>query len=302
MKFPFPPRPGKTPYSGPILALALGFRLLFSLDAQAGNDGFILGPRSLGMGQIGTLQSDIWSTHNNPGALGWLERSGAGLFYENRFQTGAFAQSGFAAALAPGKTGAWGLGASRFGSDLFSQTRASLAWGKAFGIASMGLQVQFYQAQAREVPARNYWLFSFGGLAKLTKEIYFSGTIVNFTQSRATDFVEERLPTLVRGGLLFKPNAALHLAAEVEKDLDQPTRIKAGVEYEIRKNIRLRTGFTSGIKLATAGFGWVWRDLQLDLAVSHHPELGWTQNLGLNYHFGKSKKAEAKKSSEADTP
>lgn len=272
------------------LPATLGLVLwLGALPVLGGNDGFVLGPRSMGMGQIGTLQSDIWSVHNNPGALGWLERSAAGLFYENRFQAGAFAQSGFAAALKPGKKGAWGVGASRFGSDLFAQTRASVAWGMAFGLASLGLQVQYFQVQAREVPSRQYLLFSFGGLARLTDEVWFSGTVTNFTQTRATDYVEERLPTVVRGGLLYKPGPALLLGAEVEKDLDQPTRIKAGLEYEFRRNFRLRTGFTTGTLMATAGAGWTWRDLQMDVAVSHHPQLGWSQNLGIQYAFGKAR-------------
>jgi hypothetical protein len=276
--------------------------LILSLHMQpvlGGNDGFVLGPRSMGMGQIGTLQSDIWSVHNNPGALGWLERSAGGLFYENRFQAGAFAQTGFAAALKPGKKGAWGVGASRFGSDLFAQTRASAAWGMAFGLASLGLQIQYLQVTAREVPSRGYLMLSFGGLAKLTDEVWFSGTVSNFTQTRATDYVEERLPTVVRGGLLYKPGPALLLGAEVEKDLDQPTRIKAGLEYEFRKNFRLRTGFTTGTLTATAGAGWVWRDLQLDVAVSHHPQLGWSQNLGIQYAFGKAL-ARGKKEKEED--
>ena len=254
---------------------------------KAGNEGLSIGPRAMGTGQISTLFSDVWSVHNNIGALGWLQKGGAAASFENRYGNSGFNQISFAAANTPGKWGAFGFGASRFGSDLFNQTRAQAGWAKAFGIASIGIQGQWYQVQAQEFPSRNYFLVNFGGMAKLTSKLNFAASIFNLTQTKATDYQDETLPTIVKAGVSFAPNKKILLLTEVQKDLDQATLVKAGIEYEVKENFWLRTGFTTEVMVATGGVAFKWREFQLDYSVSHHPQLGWSQGIGIQYLIGK---------------
>jgi len=255
----------------------------------AGNEGFGFGPRSLGTGQVTSLFTDVWAAHNNIGALGWLKKGTVSTSFENRYNNSAFNQISFAAANTPGKYGVVGVGASRFGSDLFNQTRAQIGWAKVFGIASIGIQGQWYQVQATEFPARNFFLLNFGGLAKLTSKVSFAASISNITQTKASDFQSETLPTIARAGISFSPVKSVLLLTEVQKDLDQKAMVKAGVEYELRPNLWLRTGFTTQVQVATGGIGFKWRDLQLDYGFSNHPQLGWSQSIGLQIHIGKDK-------------
>ncbi len=258
---------------------------------MAGNDGFSFGPRSMGTGQITTLFTDVWAAHNNIGSLGWLNRGGVAASFENRYNSSAFNQIAVTAATTPGKFGAFGFGASRFGSDLFNQTRAQIGWAKAFGIASIGIQGQWYQVQASEFPARNHFLLNFGGHAKLTPKVSFAASISNITQTKASDFQNEKLPTIAKAGVSFTPVKSVLLLAEVQKDLDQKALVKAGIEYEIRTNLWIRTGFTTEIQLATGGIAFKWRDLQLDYSISNHPQLGWSNGIGLQMILGKEKTA-----------
>lgn len=274
------------------------FRLLLVLSffgnsfrMMAGNDGFSFGPRSMGTGQITTLFTDVWAAHNNIGSLGWLNRGGVAASFENRYNSSAFNQIAVTAATTPGKFGAFGFGASRFGSDLFNQTRAQIGWAKAFGIASIGIQGQWYQVQASEFPARNHFLLNFGGHAKLTPKVSFAASISNITQTKASDFQNEKLPTIAKAGVSFTPVKSVLLLAEVQKDLDQKALVKAGIEYEIRTNLWIRTGFTTEIQLATGGIAFKWRDLQLDYSISNHPQLGWSNGIGLQMILGKEKTA-----------
>jgi len=263
----------------------------------AGNDGFILGTRSVGSGQIGILYSDIWSVHNNIGALGWLKQGGLGVSFDNRYNLQALNQISFAGATVLEKYGTVGVGVSRFGSELFNQSKASIAWAKAFGIASIGIQGQWAQTTAVEFPTRHYLLLNFGGLAKLTSKFHFAASISNITQTKASEFKDERIPTIVRAGIAFLPNDKVKILSEVQKDLDLKSIVKVGIEYEFLKKVWVRTGFSSQIEQVSGGLGVQWRNFQLDYAIANHPQLGWTNSIGINYLIGKQidKKVEAKK-------
>jgi len=279
----------------PLLA---GFFTCFCFgNIFAGGEGFVLGSRSVGSGQIGILYSDIWSVHNNIGAIGWLKQGGLGVAFDNRYNLQALNQISFSAATVSEKYGTLGFGASRFGSDLFNQSKASLGWAKAFGIASIGIQGQWAQTAATEFPTRHYFLLNFGGLARLTSKLHFAASISNITQTKASEFQEERIPTIVRAGIAFLPNAKVKLLSEVQKDLDLKSIVKIGLEYEFVKKVWIRTGFSSQIEQVSGGLGIQWRNFQFDYAIANHPQLGWTNSIGINFLIGKQvdKKAEDKK-------
>lgn len=257
------------------------------LVVHAGNEGFGTGPRSLGAGQVTSLFADAWSVHNNPGALGWIRRSVVTTAYDSRYGNPAFSQLSAACALPHARYGTLGIGASRFGNEIFSQTRAMGAWAKTFGIASVGLQAQYYGVQATEFPARHHFILGFGGLARLTPALQFGAAISNITQTKASTYDNETLPTIVRGGILYAPVKSVKLLAEVQKDLDRETLVKGGLEYEFQENFWLRTGFTTHTKVASGGFSFRWRDFDFDYGVSHHPELGWSHGIGIQFRFGK---------------
>lgn len=261
--------------------------VLFPIGSFAGNDGFSFGPRAMGTGHISALHADAWSNFNNIGAIGWLKQNTIGIGYENRYNLGSFTQTAFGAALPMNRFGVIGVSASRFGGDLFNQTRAQLGWAKAFGIASIGIQAQWYQVNATDFPTQHRLLFNFGGLARLTPKVQFGASISNLNQAKASDFQDERIPTIVRGGISYLPNKKVKLMAEVQKDLEQKAVVKGGVEYELVEKLWLRTGFTSQTQLACGGIGFEWRQLQFNYGVSHHPQLGWSHALGINFSFGK---------------
>lgn len=271
-----------------ILATALFFFLL-SFTSKAGNDPFSFGARALGMGHIGLLNHDAWAVHNNIGALGWANYSSAAIAYDNRYNLQALNQMAFASAIHTEKWGNVGIGASRFGADLFNQTRASLGWAKSFGIASLGIQAQWYQISATDFPSRNFLIVQFGGMAKLTSKIHFAGSIYNLTQTKGSEYQDEKIPTIVRAGFSFLPNDNVKLMTEVQKDLDQDAVIKAGLEYELVEKCWLRTGFVTQTNQVCGGVGFEWRNLMFDYAVNRHPHLGWTNSIGIQYRFGEIK-------------
>ena len=262
---------------------------------MAGNDGFSYGPRALGTGQISVLHTDAWSNFNNIGALGWIKQSTVAAGYENRFNQGAFSQIAFCAAIPTKKLGVAGISVSKFGGEIFNQSRAQLAWGKAFGLASIGLQAQWYQVAAVNFQTRHHLLINFGGLAQLTPKIQFGASISNVNQAKASEFQDEKIPIIVKGGISYMPSKKVKLMAEVQEDLDLETTLKVGIEYQVMEKFWLRTGFNTQTYLGSGGLGLEWRNWQFNYAICNQPQVGWSNSLGLNYQFGLAK-TEAPKS------
>lgn len=252
---------------------------------KAGNETSFLGPRAFSTGQVSSLFSDVWSVQNNPGSLGYMKRSAAAVSFERRFS--AFSMLAFSAAGQYKNYGTFGLAASRFGPEFFNQSRAGISWGKSFGIASVGIQGQWYQVSSKELGAKHYFLLNFGGIARLGEKLLFSGCISNLSQTRSGENENRILPTILKGGISFQANSNLVMMAEIQKDLDEKAGINAGIEYQFARNCFARTGFSSGSKSASLGFGIGWRDMQMDFGSSLHPELGFSHSIGLQYLFGK---------------
>ena len=60
-----------------------------------------IGGRQAGLAYTGVALNDVWAYHNNPGMLGFLEESAAGVFYENRFFSKEFQYQGLVYAQPP---------------------------------------------------------------------------------------------------------------------------------------------------------------------------------------------------------
>ena len=265
--------------------------LLFSsasANCFPGNETESFGPRTFSCGRVSGPLVDAWSVQNNPGALGFLSGNTSAVSFERRYS--AFSLLAFSAALKHQKLGSFGLGISRFGPEFFSQSRAGISWGKAFGIAALGLQAQWYQVNATQTTSRHYLLINFGGVGKLGDKLLFSGTVSNITQTKAGDYSGNRLPTVFKAGLAFQPNPSLLLMAELQKDLDEDAGVNAGMEYKVAKSICIRTGFSTASKTGSLGFGLNWRDFQLDAGSSWHTQLGFSHCMGLSYFIPQTRK------------
>ena len=265
-------------------ALIFGVQMLFLAATghlKAGNEYSFSGPRAFACGQASGLFRDVWSVQNNPGALGFTENHAAAVSFERRFSS--FSLLAFSSAFRTEKYGCFGLAASRFGPDFFNQSRAGISWGKAFGIASLGLQGQWYQVSTSELGVRHYFLLNFGGISRLGEKLLFSGTISNITQTKSSDYTGRRLPTVLKAGMAFQANPAFLLIAELQKNLDEKAGVNAGIEYQFTQAASVRTGFSTASGTATLGFGLGWREFRMDAGSSWHTQLGFSHCIGIQY-------------------
>jgi hypothetical protein len=91
-------------------------------------------------------------------------------------------------------------------------------------------------------------------------------------------------PSILEVGIGYQVNEALMIAVEVEKDIDFPLRLKAGLEYQLAEPLWLRIGVGQAPEQISGGLGLqILPGMVLDVSVSNHPILGFSPGIGWVY-------------------
>ena len=260
------------------------FILLF-FTAHAG-DNPALGARQLGMAGCGTaLTGDLWNAQNNQAGLAFIKNFQAGAFYENRFLVSDLGMKAFAAAM-PTKLGTFALEVTSLGlGKLYSENKAGVSYSRKFGPKfSASVQLNYFNTHIGE----NYGSAStatgeFGIIAMPVKNLTIGFHLYNPTRSKLSGGLDERLPTVMRLGTVYRFSDQVFVTVEAEKDVDYKPVIRGGLEYRPVPNFYLRAGAASNPGVMAFGFGIVMKKLRLDLASTFHSQLGFSPSVGLQY-------------------
>lgn len=264
-----------------------GLGVLLCTSAQAGHDNAPIGARAIGMGNASVTLRDSWSMFNNIGGLAGVKQKEVGVFVGNKFNNKSFKTiaAGFAAPLRDNKNGVIAVNVQRFGDDLLSQSRAGIGYGHQIAGVSLGIQVDYLQTSVSEIGSKGVFGIQFGGVAEITPELLVGAHIFNVTQAKIADYQNERLPTIMKAGLSYRPTKTLIINVETEKDIDYKARVKAGVEYEIVKKVYLRTGINTNNFSNFFGIGVKQSLFDFDYAATTHTKLGWSHAFSVSYKF-----------------
>ncbi len=251
----------------------------------------LMGGRSAAMGYASSTLTDEWSLLNNPAGLSKLKASTCGFAYAlNPVLPGA---DRLAAVVArPLSLGVVGAGVFKFGDQLYSEQIISAGYANQFGLASLGVKVNYIQYRADGFGNKSVVSLNFGGIAEITPLLSVGAYIVNINQPKLSTVDEERLPVKLVTGIQFNPDDDLLLVVEIEKDIDHDPTIKGGVEYIIHEKIKARTGFNLGPNSIHGGIGYYTSRLNVDYALHYHPALKTQFQISSGYRFTHRKKKE----------
>lgn len=267
----------------PIILLAA---VLLPAMAWAGDGPVAVGARFAGMGQAGTTLVDLWCVNGNQAGLAGLEHPVVGAFYQQHWLAPDLAMQGLAAAL-PMVKGVFAVSASSFGGSLYAQRTFGLAYAMELGEGlRAGIQLDYFNIRLGEDYGSTGAISAeLGVQARLTEKLWIGAHLYNPNRAKLGGPYEERMPTVLGGGLGYTFNEHVVLTGEVTKDIDRPEQYHAGVEYRPAKALFLRTGVSSGPAKAHFGVGLVMGQLDLDLAAVMRSQLGLTPMVNLNYRF-----------------
>lgn len=275
----------------------LALFILFSIsEIQADNGPGVRGARAAALGNASATLSDVWAVGNNIAGLGQVSQTSVGFYAENRYLSSAFNTVALVAAIPlgpittkkPPSRGVMGFEAQRFGNNLYAEQRLGIGYGYRGGQISVGGRVDVLQVSIQGLGSRRVVAASLGGQAELIpNRLVFGGYLYNLNQARLAAYEDERVPTVLKAGLSYRPTDKLMLNVEAEKDVEQDADFKAGIEYQLLEALALRAGFASLTEQTTAGVGFKAGRFQIDYAAAWHSALGLSQHVGVSLQWAK---------------
>jgi hypothetical protein len=246
-----------------------------------------------------TFSNEVWAVANNPAGLGLLTRPTAGAHLENRYLIASLNVAAAAVALPLGvvepaaagqparaSRGVLGAEAQRFGGALYNEVRLGAAYGYRLGAVSIGGRLDLLQVSFQDLGSRRTVAASLGGQADVVPErLTFGVYLYNLNQTKLANYQDERVPTVLRAGLAYRPSKQVLLLAETEKDIEYDAGLKAGLEYLPLPAVAIRAGYASLSHQTTGGVGVRAGSFQFDYAAGWHSALGLSQFLSVSLQW-----------------
>ncbi|RDV17061.1 hypothetical protein DXT99_00645 [Pontibacter diazotrophicus] len=265
------------------IVIVAGILLSPEVHAQADEP---MGARAAALGNASVTLPGLWALHNNVAGIANMVQPEAGAYVHNRFGVRAFTTAALQAVYPTVKYGTYGLSISRFGDELYSQQAIGIGVAHKLGQFSLGAKADVWQIAVEGYGSRKALALSVGGQGEIIPNLYFGAYAYNLNQARLSSFEDERLATIMKAGLSYRPYQRLLLAIETEKNIDYEADFKAGVEYQVlQEKFILRTGFSTLTRKATFGAGFRARQLQVDYALGSTTLLGLGHYLSISYQF-----------------
>lgn len=263
-----------------LILIFLGVCLSSLIHAQNGTTQF--GAKSAGMAYANTTLADEWSSLNNPGGLGYLEKMTVFAGFENKYNIAGFNSlaAGFSTNF---PVGTLSISAFKFGDDLYNEQIYSVGYGNKFGIAGLGIKLNYNQYYIDEFGSKGILTLDFGGIAEISEQLRFGAYIRNINQAQLAELYDEQIPTYLNAGLAYLPSDNITLSTEVEKELENDPVFRLGLEYVFHKKFTIRTGIRTNPFTNYFGLGFISQKLLIDYALTNHSTLGLSHQLGVAY-------------------
>ncbi len=272
------------------------FLLLLIASPAFANIGDIpIGARSHGMGNSVIAQSDRYALFHNVAGIASLSEPSLFTSYHSYYGFDGLSTFAFGLVLPLRKELVSGFSVQRFGDKIYNELSFGLGVAHRINRISLGLKVGYRQlaVTASNVSlSRKAFVVEMGGIAQLSSTVYFGAHLSNLTQSHYSGENTEQVPTVLRAGFTYIPTKSLRLSTEFVKDTDHPASIRAGLEYEVVRQLFVRTGIATKPYTNHAGVGFVGGNFAVDYAVTSHPQLGWSHHFTLAYAFKKTEESQ----------
>lgn len=231
---------------------------------------------AMGMGGATIANPGLSTNLVNEAQLGLGERLGFWAGSALPYGVEGWNSAHFQGIVGVGKYGGAGLGIEHSGTDIYTEQRYRLAYGRRLAEAFyFGGSADVLRASAQEYGSTTMATFGLSVLARALPTLWFGAKIQNPFQQKIGDDI---VPTVLRIGASWKPSELLIMSLETEKDLERKNMIKAGLEYRPTNALVIRAGMRNN-NLARLAFGAglkLKNNIAIDLASEWHPSLGLT--------------------------
>lgn len=263
------------------------FLLAGASTADAAFERNVHGSRSAAMGgAFVAVRGNEWSAFTNPAALKTIAARSLAIFYSPTIFEMKELSHTAASYIEPTSFGTFALSASRFGLDLYNESRAALSYGDEIAIGvNIGLTLNYYSLSIQNYGSAGAFGVDLGILMDVADEVQWGFAALNLNVPKISA-AKEKLPQLFSTGVAYSPFKEATLAASLRKDLRYPVEVQLGLEYEFIEMIAVRAGTSSEPSILNAGVGIRYAFVRLDYAFSSHAEIGITHQFSLALNLG----------------
>ena len=249
----------------------------FLLQAQNGTS-TVGGARGLAMGDAALSFRDLNSAFSNQAGLTAIEQPGVIVLAEQRFSLSEI-RSLAAATVYPTSSGVFGLKAQYFGFDAYNEQAIGLSYArKLMDNLHLGVQLNYLNFSIPEYGNKSLFSFEVGVQIDVFEDLILAAHLTNPLGQEVV--LDDELPTVFKLGLGYQVTKKVLLSAEVEKDIDFPARVKAGVEYQLIEALHVRAGISTEPSQFSFGMGYkIKNQLTIDAAANYHQQLGFSPGL-----------------------
>ncbi len=245
-----------------------------------------IGARAQAVGYASACLDDEWSIFNNVAGLGRISHTSISFTYDALPSMSAFNRT--ALAITWSEKIAAALGFYRFGDDTYQEQLICIGTGRSWKNTSVGIKVNYIRYSITGIGSKNLVSVSMGGMSKLTSKMTVGAHVVNVYQPYISKVDDERMPTILVAGILFRLTDKVTVVTEVEKDFNYKPTWKWGIEYVMHKKFTARTGYNLYPQAAFFGFGFRLRKFLADYGYQFTPFVGSRHQVSIAYAVNKT--------------
>lgn len=240
---------------------------------------------STGYANAGLSLQNSWAMTNNPAGIAGVEKLEVGMYYNSRFSTKEMSTKGLVFAT-PLQGGSIGVLVNSYGYSLYSKNSIGIAYARTLSDKiNAGVRIQYHSLKIGEGYGKSDALtVSIGMQYEMDDHITISGVVYNPNKSSFVDYNDEKIPSLLKGGLKYTFSDKVFITTEVWASSDNKPQVVVGSEYQILDKLFIRAGVSTQPTASAFGFGVKLKQFDINFNSAYDPYLGFSPSFSLLYH------------------
>ena len=252
-----------------LLALSL-FTPTYAWDLQLPSGG-----RTNALGKCSVALNDFWSCHNNPAGFAYHNNVSIGFAYQNKFMLKELGYKNVAIVF-PLNVGIISVDASQFGYSLYNENIIGFGLARSFGPnLRIGLKFDYLFLKISEgYDNKSTATFELGLQYQINKSLCLGAYVFNPINIKLKTLNKDKIPIIMRLGFSYFVNNEFMITSEIEENFEHNFSYRLGLEYEIYKNLFIRSGVQLKPELFTFGIGYDYDRYIIDVCAQMNQTLG----------------------------
>jgi len=242
------------------------------------------GARVTAMGKSTATATGLAATYSNPAGITSTSQPSAFLGFVISPLTPEISTQSFALLYPVGRN-SLAIGIQRYGLPEFYTLSAGFIYAKKFGDQlRIAIRLNYVQVNATNYGALSGFNLDMGIMIAATSKVLLGAYINNPAQQKyISDKLNYHTPTSLGIGATWQAADQVALTAMLEKDVHVQPDFRVGMEYKPDERFILRGGASLKPAHHFAGFGFSYRHLVFDFAVSSNIHTGYQPQLDISY-------------------